>query len=216
MASILERNKNIKTPKKTYQDHQEDALYREVWEDVNNEKTQRFLKKYSKIILAIVLGIMIFVVGIQIFSQQKQANKIAFAQTYEAAATNLDATALASLAQNNSNATSDLAMFQSWMLDSNIETLKTLAEKGDTKDFRDLALLHIAMIEGDKMSAAQMIEMLKPLNTIKSPFYYNAMLLIGQKYLSQGDKVNANIWLDKIISDKYAPSIVSGNAQSLK
>ena len=43
MASILERNKNVKAPKKTREDYAEDALYREVWEEVNNEKTQRFI-----------------------------------------------------------------------------------------------------------------------------------------------------------------------------
>ena len=35
MASILERNKNVKAPKKTREDYAEDALYREVWEEVN-------------------------------------------------------------------------------------------------------------------------------------------------------------------------------------
>ena len=49
MASILDRKKNMKpaTPKKTREDYAEDALYREVWEDVNNEKTIAFFKKYS-------------------------------------------------------------------------------------------------------------------------------------------------------------------------
>jgi len=43
MANMLQRNKNIKQPiKKTRQEYAEDALYREVWEDVNNEKTQQF------------------------------------------------------------------------------------------------------------------------------------------------------------------------------
>ena len=34
MANMLERNKKVKAPQKTMQEHAEDALYREVWEDV--------------------------------------------------------------------------------------------------------------------------------------------------------------------------------------
>ena len=62
MTSILSRMKNLKpVEKKTRQDYAEDALYREVWEDVNNEKTQEFLKKYWRYIVGAVLGIMIVV-----------------------------------------------------------------------------------------------------------------------------------------------------------
>ncbi len=216
MANMLSRHKKPAQPKKTRQDHAEDALYREVWEDVNNEKTQEFLKKYSKIIISIVIGIMILVVGAQIVSRQMTSNRIAMAENYEMAVNNMDATALLNLAKNHSNSTSDLAMFQSWMLDKNNDTLKILSENADTKDFRDLATLHLAMINGDDMTADEMIKFLKPLNTLKSPFYYNAALIIAQKYIADGDKKSADIWLDKIISDKYAPSIVSANASALK
>ena len=44
MASILERNKKIAQKKKTREEYAEDALYREVWEEVNNEKTMAFVK----------------------------------------------------------------------------------------------------------------------------------------------------------------------------
>ncbi|MDE5616045.1 MAG: hypothetical protein K2I81_04415, partial [Alphaproteobacteria bacterium] len=59
MASILERNKNVKVHKKTREEYAEDALYREVWEEVNNEKTQRFIKKYYRYIVAGALVILI-------------------------------------------------------------------------------------------------------------------------------------------------------------
>ena len=45
---MLERNKKTKAPQKTRAEHYEDALYREVWEEVNNEKTLRFIKKCKK------------------------------------------------------------------------------------------------------------------------------------------------------------------------
>ena len=40
MSSILSRNQKVAPKqKKTRQEYAEDALYREVWDDVNNENT---------------------------------------------------------------------------------------------------------------------------------------------------------------------------------
>ena len=58
MATMLERNKKVKAPQKTRAEHMEDALYREVWEDVNNEKTMQFIKKYSKHMMVAALMIL--------------------------------------------------------------------------------------------------------------------------------------------------------------
>ncbi len=216
MATILERNKNIKAPKKTRAEHMEDALYREVWEDVNNEKTLKFIKKYSKAMLAGALAIMIVATGIQIGIRTHQANKLATAAVYETALTNADANALAALAENTSGATADLALFQAYLLDQDIAKLERLATDGDTRDFRDLARLHIIGIRGDDMTAAQVKDYLSALNTKSSPYYYTACLTIAQKYLSEGDAASAEKWLDKIIQDKDAPSVISATAQTLR
>ena len=216
MASILERNKDIKPKKKTREEYAEDALYREVWEEVNNEKTQAFIKKYSKYLIAGALGILIIATAIQIGVRTHRSNKIAVATNYETAVENLDANALAALADNTSGATADLALFQSYMLDNDVAKLEKLANNGHTRDFRDLAKIHMISIKGDNMSAQEVEEYLEPLNTKNSPFYYNSRLLVAKKYLSVGDEENANKWLDKIINDKETPSLISADAQALK
>lgn len=216
MATMLERNKNVKAPKKTRAEHMEDALYREVWEDVNNEKTMQFLKKYSKHIMATVLAILIVATGVQIGIRTHNANKIATAVAYETAVENVDADALAGLAKNSSGATADLAMFQAYMLDSDMKKLEYLANNGNTRDFRDLAKLHIVGVRGNDMSAKQVEDYLDDLDTKSSPFYYTASLTIAQKYLADGDIETANNWLDKIINDKDAPDVISGTAQSIR
>ncbi|MBQ8686721.1 MAG: hypothetical protein IJ517_03080 [Alphaproteobacteria bacterium] len=216
MATMLERNKNVKAPKKTRAEHMEDALYREVWEDVNNEKTMQFLKKYSKHIMATALAILIVATGVQIGIRTHNANKIATAVAYETAVENVDADALAGLAKNSSGATADLAMFQAYMLDSDMERLEYLANNGNTRDFRDLAKLHIVGVRGNDMSAKQVEDYLDDLDTKSSPFYYTASLTIAQKYLADGDVETANKWLDKIINDKDAPDVISGTAQSIR
>lgn len=216
MATMLERNKNVKTPKKTHAEHMEDALYREVWEDVNNEKTMQFIKKYSKHILATALVILIATTAIQIGIRTHKANKIATAAAYETAVENVDANALAALSKNTSGATADLALFQAYLLDKDLNKLETLANNGNTPDFRDLAKLHVIGIKGDEMTAEQVEDYLDDLNTKSSPFYYTATLTIAQKYLADGNTAVANKWLDKIINDKDAPDVVSATAQSIR
>ncbi len=216
MATMLERNKKVKAPQKTRQEYAEDALYREVWEDVNNEKTLQFVKKYSRHLIGGALAILIVATGIQIGLRTHRANKIAAATAYEIAVENVDANALAGLADNTSGATADLALFQAYLIDKDVAKLEKLADDGNTRDFRDLAKLHVVGIRGDEMSASDVEKYLSDLNTTSSPFYYTASLTIAQKYLATGDTENANKWLDKIINDKNAPAVISGNAAALR
>ena len=217
MSSILERNKNLKKPeKKTYAEHAQDALYREVWEDVNNEKTQQFLKKYWRYIVGAAIGIMIVVCAIQIGNRMYHASKIATAQVYETAIANVDAGALANLAHDKGGATSDLALFQSYLIDKDIKKLEDLAQNGHTRDFKDLARLHLATINGDKMELTEFVKYLSSMDTKKSPFYYTSRLMVAQKYLASGEIENANKILDVIINDKDAPASISATAQTLK
>ena len=145
-----------------------------------------------------------------------RAKKVATAIAYETAIANADANALAALSDNTSGATADLALFQSYLLDNDIEKLKQLATDGNTRDFRDLAKLHIVTLQGDEMSAEQVEEYLDGLDTKNSPFYYNARLIVAQKYLADGNRQQANKILDKIISDSDAPTAVSAMATSLR
>lgn len=216
MATILERNKDMKPKKKTMQEHAQDALYREVWEDVNNEKTQQFLKKYSKHLIVGVVIIMIAVVSIQIGIRSYRASKIATAESYETAVRSGDINALVGLSKNTSGATSDLALFQAYMSDKDVKKLEDLAANGKTRDFRDLAKIHLIGIRGDEMSGADVEKYLADLTTKSSPYYYTACLTIAQKYLATGERETANKWLDKIINDSDAPAVIVADAQNLR
>ena len=216
MASILERKNKVKAPKKTRADYAEDALYREVWEEVNNDKTLACIKKYSKYMIAGALSLLIVVTAVQIGVRTHHANKMATAENYETAVLNMDANALAGIAKNASGANADLALFQAYVLDNDIAKLENLAKNGATRDFRDLAKMHIVALRGDDMTAADVEKYLSDLNTKKSPFYYTSRLVIAQKYLASGDRNSANKWLDIIINDADAPAVVSANAQTLR
>ncbi|MCQ2562117.1 MAG: hypothetical protein MJ158_00650 [Alphaproteobacteria bacterium] len=217
MATILERNnKTNKTPKKTREEYAEDALYREVWEDVNNEKTQQFIKKYWKYILYAVLGIMLAMSGIQLIRNLHYKSQIATAQIYETAVLNYDAKALENMAKNTSGGLADLALFQSYVLDKDVSKLELLAKKAKSRDFADLAKVHLAAINGDKMTAEEFDKYLSGMNTKKSPFYYVSRLLVAEKYLSVSNREKANEILNIIIADKDAPASISTTAQTLR
>lgn len=217
MTSILERNKNLKQPvKKTREEYAEDALYREVWEDVNNEKTQEFLKKYWRYIVGAVLAIMVVVCSIQIGVRMYNASRVASAMVYETAIANVDANALANFAKDTSGATSDLAMFQSYLISKDVKKLEDLAQNGHTRDFKDLAKLHLATINGDNMNAVEFEKYMSSMNTKKSPFFYTSRLMVAQKYLASGEKETADKILDVIINDKNAPVSISATAQTLR
>ena len=216
MSSMLSRNQKVAPKKKTRQEHAEDALYREVWEDVNNEKTLKFIKKYYRYMLAGALVVMIIATGIQIGARHIAAQKMYMAQAYETALESVNANNLAHFADDASGATADLALSQVYLLDGDITKLERLADDGNTRDFRDLARLHIVNLRGDEMVATDVEKYLSDLNTKKSPFYYTASLTIAQKYLSDGNREAANKWLDKILNDKEAPASIIGTATTLR
>jgi len=217
MTSILSRNKNLKQPvKKTREEYAEDALYREVWEDVNNEKTEQFLKKYWRYIVGAALGVMIIVCGIQIGTRMHYASKMATARAHEEALANMDAGALANLSKNTGGATADLALFQSYLIDKDIKKLEDLANNAHTRDFKDLAIIHLASINGDKMSSEELEKYLSGMDTKSSPFFYMSRLMVAEKYLSENKKEQADKFLDIIINDNDAPDSISATAQMLK
>ncbi|MBR3510940.1 MAG: hypothetical protein IKN73_02660 [Alphaproteobacteria bacterium] len=217
MTSILERNKNLKKPvKKRREEYAEDALYREVWEDVNNEKTQQFIKKYWRYIVGAVLGIMILISAFQLGMRMYHSSRIASAQVYETAIANMDANALANISKDSSGATSDLALFQSYLIDKDVKKLEDLAKNAHTRDFKDLAKLHLASINGDSMKADEFEKYLSGMNTKKSPFFYTSRLMVAEKYLSVNNKDKADKILNMIINDKDAPASVSETAQTLR
>ena len=216
MASILERNKKIAPKKKTREEYAEDALYREVWEEVNNEKTMAFVKKYSRYIIGAALAVLIITTAVVIGVRTYRAHKIAVAQTYETAINNMDATMLNAVAENARGATGDLALFQSYLLDNDVTKLEKLANDGATRDMRDLARLHIVGLRGDDMTAAAVEDYLAPMDTHSSPYYYTSRLMVAQKYLADGNHDAANKWLDVLINDENTPALILSTAQTLR
>ncbi|MDR1826434.1 MAG: tetratricopeptide repeat protein [Rickettsiales bacterium] len=211
--------------KKTRSDHAEDALYREVWEEVHAQKIMDFLRRHMRILIAGAVLILTLVAAIVAVRQIKKSNALELANDYESAMTMnpaLAREALTRLAKKTSGGMGDLALFRAYQLaiaDNDaagaISRLELLAAEGATRDFRDLSLVQLAQLKGDEMSADEFQKMLAPLLTKRSPFYFTGLLLVAQKYLSEGNRDAARPFLRKIASDGSAPATISGAAQML-
>ncbi|MFA7187923.1 MAG: tetratricopeptide repeat protein [Alphaproteobacteria bacterium] len=227
MANMLSHNKNTKPTKKTMEDHAEDALYREITEEVYAEKVYSFVKKHTRSLIAGIIMVVILVVAFQLYRNYRISSANAQAKIFESAIAmsangNIDDAdaEFARAAAKSSGGMGDLALWESAMMDlragKGIIKLEKLAKEGSTRDFRDLALIRLSAIRGDSMSSEEFEKFLSPVLTEKSPFYYTGMLLIAQKYISVGDKDIADKWLNKLINDKHAPAIIMAMAESLK
>ncbi len=227
MANMLSRNKNLKPAKKTQEDHTEDALYREISEEVHAEKLYSFVKKHLRLVIAGAILIVIAAIGTQLYLHQRNVARDTGARLFESALNSgakgdFEKTqeAFARAAAKSSGGMADLALWESAMMDlrsgKGTAKLEQLAADAATRDFRDLALIRLAAIRESAMTGIQLEKFLSPVLTDRSPFYYTGMLLVAQKYLAAGDTASADKWLNKIIEDKDASASISAMAQMLK
>jgi len=229
MASMLERFKTIKQPKKTMSEHAEDALYREIGEEVQTQEMYDFIKKYARILIAGAIVIVICVAGWQLFRAHRESSRMTSATAYETAVNmahnnpGAAGEALARAAKSGSGGMADLALFDSARIDLQMgnraaaeKSLEQLAKNGATVDFRHLATIYLAIMRADSMTPREFEKFLAPLQTKRSPFYYTGLLMIAQIYLSVADEDNARIWLDKIIMDADAPRVIAAEAEALR
>jgi len=224
-----EKNKMAKQNKKTMQDHQEDALYREVWEEVRIQRFYSFMRANIRAIVASIIIVLSAVVVVQIIrhnnAQNLKAEVLAFESAMAMAAERQFDGAevmLMRVAQKSSGGMGDLARFRAAQIDfaagreaAGILKLEDLAKNGATRDFKHLALLKVATHRANDMDAKAFERMLAPALTKRSPFYYTALFLVAMKHASEGENDAARMYANKIISDKGAPGIVAAQAEAL-
>ncbi|MCL1902062.1 MAG: tetratricopeptide repeat protein [Alphaproteobacteria bacterium] len=229
LKEVLKLNKTNE-PKKTLSDHAEDALYREVNEEVHAQETLNFVKQHARALIVIAVIVLVVVASVQIMRHYNKVAKRNAAMSFETAMMMLDngnpaaaSEALARVAAKSSGGMGDLALFNSARIDlqtgnrdNAVSKFEQLAKNGATRDFRDMAIINLAVLKADSMTPAEFEKFLAPLQTKRSPFYYTGLLFVAQKYLSDNDVTNANVWLDRIITDKDAPAAIAAQAEALR
>lgn len=211
--------------KKTIEDHSEDALYREVWEEVHVQKLYDFIRRHFKILIVAAILVIVAVAAVVMVRHIKRSNALEVANGYESAMDMnpaLAREALSRLAKTTSGGMGDLALFKAYQLAiSNNDRadafakLEKLAADGATRDFRDLAVLQLAVMKADEMKADDVQKMMAPLMTKRSPFYFSGILFVAQKYMAENNADEARPLLKKITSDTHAPASVAAAAEMI-
>ncbi|MDR0319548.1 MAG: hypothetical protein LBH81_02300 [Rickettsiales bacterium] len=215
--------------RKSLQDHQEDALYREVWEEVRIQKFYAALRSNLRLILAAAVIIISAVVVVQIIRHNNEAKLKTEVLAYESAMAMAAErqfegaeVLLMRMAEKSSGGMGDLARFRAAQIDlangresEGIAKLENLAKNGATKDFKHLAVIKIAATKAKTMDAKAFERMLAPLLTKRSPFYFTAMLMVAMKHAEEGNNAQARSYADKIAGDKNAPGIIAAQAEAL-
>jgi hypothetical protein len=211
--------------KKTIDEHSEDELYREVWEEVHIQKLYDFLRRHFKILIAAAVMAIVAVAAVVMVRHIKRSNALEVANGYESAMDMnpaLAREALSRLAKTTSGGMGDLALFKAYQLAvanndraDAAAKLEKLASDGATRDFRDLAVLQLAMMKADGMPADEVQKMMAPLLTKRLPFYFSGMLFVAEKYMAENNPDEARPLLKKITSDAHAPAGIAAAAEMM-
>jgi hypothetical protein len=214
-----------KTNRKTMEEHSEDALYREVWEEMHAQKLYDFIRRNIRYIIAAAALVVISVAGIVTTQRIRRGNAMEMAANYESALDmnpELSREALSRLAKTSSGGMGDLALFSAYQLAlasgdraDALAKLEKLAEGGATRDFRDLALVQLAQLKSDDISADDFQKMLAPLLTKRSPFYYTGLLFVAEKYMAENKVAEARQYIRKITSEPTAPASIAATAEMM-
>jgi hypothetical protein len=211
------------------QDHQEDALYREVWEEVRIQRFYQLVRANLRAIIAAAILIISAVVVVQIVRHNNEAKLKTEVLAYESAMAMASErqfegaeVLLMRMAEKSSGGMGDLARFRAAQIDfmngreaDGIAKLEDLAKHGASKDFKHLALIKIAATKSKTLDAKAFERLLAPLLTKRSPFHYTAMLLVAMKHAEEGNSDAARSYANKIAGDKNAPGVIAAQAEAL-
>jgi hypothetical protein len=215
--------------RKTIHDHQEDALYREVWEEVRIQHFYDFVRDNIKWIFVAAILIIASAVVVQIIrhsnAETQKSEIVAFESAMAMAAERqIDGAEvlLVRMAENSSGGMGDLALYRAAQIATKagresdaIAKLESLAKHGATRDFKHLAVIKVALIKSRDLTAKEFERALVPLMTKRSPFYYTALYLVAMRYAEDGDRAAGRKYATKIIDDKSAPLAIAAQAEAL-
>ena len=219
------KDKGANAQRKTRAGYEEDALYREVWEEVHAQKIYGFVRRHARMLIAAGALFVVAVAGVVVIRHISRSNAIETAHKFESAMDMnpaLAREALTRLAKTTSGGMGDLALFRAYQLalangdkiDAEAK-LEKLAADGSTRDFKDLALVELAQMKADGMSADEFQKMIAPLLTKRSPFYFTGLLMAAEKYLAEGKSAEARPFIKKITADESAPASIAAVAETL-
>lgn len=216
------------------EDATQEALFREVDEDLRHEQMARLWKKYGGVVIAAALAVVLSVAGYQGWQAWQGSVRQTEAAQYADAMRLLDANqpqqaaeALDALARDGGTGYSPVAALRRAAL---------LAEQGDSAGaisqwqalagdrsvdapFRDLArllaVMHQLQASGEAVAVDALAADLQPLTDPANPFRFSALELSAVLALRQGDEGRARDLYTSLVNDGGTPQGVRSRARQM-
>ncbi len=203
-------------------------IFREVDEEVRQDRAVAFWSRYQGWFLVIAAIIVLATAGWRIYASRQQAQVEETGARY-LAATQLSregkaADAISNLESITRDGTAGYRQLAALRLADELtetDAAKATAEfdrlSGDnTIDplFRDVARLRAGMLLLDKANAKEATARLSPLATAGGPFRSTARELLAAAAIATDDLPTAGRWLDEIVRDPSAPADVRQRAEA--
>lgn len=204
-------------------------IFREVDEEVRRSQAEAFWRRYSGVIFAICVLVVLAVAGWRFYDWRREQAAAAAGARFEAAMRLLQEgkaaegeQALAALAADGSGIYQTLARFRAAS-----ETAKRdapaairafdalVADGGLDANLRDVARLRAAALAVDVETLAEVERRLAPLLNPASPWRHQAGELAAASAFKAGQLDKTRQYLDTIIIDRTAPQAIKSRAELL-
>ena len=209
---------------------QQDELLREVDEAVRQSDVEAFMRRYGKLLLAVVVIALLAFAGWIYWRHTEQQKDERQSEELVGALDQLQAGNLktaddraAALAKDGEG----LAAINARLMQAGIaekqgrkeEAAKGFAAVADDasapKEIRDLAKIRVVNIRYDTMKPADVIAQLKGLAAPGGAFFPSAAELVANAYLDQGNKAEAGALFAKIAQDDNAPESLRSRSRQM-
>ena len=209
-----------------------DLIFREVDEDLHNDKMKALAKRYGPIVVGVALAVVIAVAGREAWQYYDAAQRSAAADQYAAARSQLrgetpDIAAaikgFAALAGESDGGYRVLARLQQAALlaeqgepQQAVSVYESLsADPSVAQDFRDLALILSIMNSKAISDPASVVTRLEPVAAKAGPWRYFARELVAVYAHEAGNSALATEELQSLADDSSAPPGLRGRAAEL-
>jgi hypothetical protein len=211
-------------------DPQQEALFREVDEDLRHEQITRLWKQYGTAVITAAVLVVAVVAGYQGWNAYKAHQRNADARAYELAVAQADsapgdaADALAAVAAQAQSGTATLAQINRASLlvkagkpaDALLAYKAVMTNSGSDPVLRDMATLRYALLGMDNgVDSGELWGLVQPLAVPGQPLTYSAMQVQALLSIKDGKPEEAQKTLQAMIDSTDCPPGLRSRASSL-
>lgn len=205
-------------------DSQQDALFREVEEDLRHEQLHRLWKQYGSTVIATAVMIVVVVAGQQGWKAWQARQHQADAQAFEAAIEKNDPDALAHVAGSAGKGTAAIAqlaqakvLVQTGKVEEALKVYRSLSRATDLDPvWRNTATVQWGLLAMDHgVSLDEVQAAVASVATPGQPMEFSARQLLAAVAMQQGDGVKARALWAELSADANAPASLRERAKQV-